>query len=342
MALLLPALLGFLLTFSGHLIALRLFPQLHLLDRPERYGLARRPLPYPTGIVSGGTFLLIFLLTSSLSAQAWGLAAGLGLLLTVSLLDDRRSIPPLPRLIIQLLIGLLLFATGTRIYTLTHPFGGYLKLDTIDIPTSLFGPLPLWSGVFTVGWIVLTTNAFNWFDGIPGQVNILTTIGGLTLGFLALSSRVQQPEIAAVAFLLSACALGGLLFDFPPNRVVLGDTGAMGFGLILGALTIYAGGKVATAFLVLGLPLIDAVLVLARRFLKGESLFSGNQDHLHHRLLRKGWSERQVILLTVVLGGSFGVTALFLSTLEKFLAAGILTLIVLGLTWYSRERKQRI
>ncbi len=342
------AFLALALSIILHSLALTLFPKLHLLDRPEKYGLIRPRLPYPTGIIAVGIFLLLFtLVQNELSLQAKGLLISIAALACITMIDDLRGLPPSLRLIAQILIAFILFATGTRIYTITNPLGGIIKLDTIDIfltslpltpyLSNLLGPLPLWSGVFTIVWILLTTNAFNWFDGIPGQVSILSVIGSLTLGFLALSTRVNQPEIAVLAFILAGCALGSALFDCPPNRVVMGDTGAMFFGLLLGTLSIFAGGKVATAFLVLGVPLIDAVLVLIRRIIQRKSPFSGNLDHLHHRLLAKGWTERQVILLTAFLGVAFGVTALFLSTFQKFLAILILLGLILALTWYSRS-----
>ena len=117
----------------------------------------------------------------------------------------------------------------------------------------------------------------------------------------------------------------------------MGDTGAMFFGLMLGVLTLYAGGKVATAFLVLGVPLIDVSLVIARRLSKGANPMRGNStnEHLHHRLLSKGWSERKVIILTAGLGTLFGITALFLSTGEKMIAAVILFIIMITLSKYS-------
>ena len=119
----------------------------------------------------------------------------------------------------------------------------------------------------------------------------------------------------------------------------MGDTGAMFFGLMLGVLTIYAGGKVATAFLVLGVPLIDSGLVILKRISKGKSPFSGSTsgEHIHHRLLDKGWSPRKIILLTVILGCLFGITALFLSTREKFVAAVILLIIMISIRYYSRS-----
>jgi UDP-N-acetylmuramyl pentapeptide phosphotransferase/UDP-N-acetylglucosamine-1-phosphate transferase len=268
--------------------------------------------------------------------QDAGLIVSILVLTAVTFTDDRKSLPAWQRLIMQIAIGVLLFATGTRIYTITNPLGGILKLDTVDIPSMFFGPLPLWSGVFTMAWIILTTNAFNWLDGIPGQVSILSVIGAATIGFLSLSARVNQPEIALMAFTLAGVALGSAVFDFPPNRTVMGDTGAMFFGLMLGALSMYAGGKVATAFLVLGVPLVDAVLVLVRRMMEGRSPLAGGRDHLHHLLLdRRNWSERQVIALTVFLGTSFGITALFLSTFQKFVAIILLVVVMLGLTWYA-------
>ena len=331
-------LIALLLCSGFHLIAVKFFPKLHLVDQPAKYNLERPPLPYPTGIIAVLTFVLLFALTrSECSFQDGGLLSCIALLVIATLIDDLKGLPIWLRLLLQILCGFLIFATGTRIYTITNPVGGIISLDTIDIASSFFGPLPLWSGVFTILWILLTTNAFNWFDGIPGQVSILSFIGSLTLGILALSTRVNQPEIAMIAFILAGIALASAIFDLPPNKVVMGDTGAMFFGLMLGTLSIYAGGKVATAFLVLGVPLIDSILVIIRRILKGQSPFRGSDDHLHHRLLRKGWTDRQVILLTVILGSAFGITALFLSTFGKFIAIIMLFCVMVGLTVYSKE-----
>lgn len=339
-----PLLLAFGVATLLHCVAINVFPKLGLLDFPERYGFTRRRLPYPTGILSILVFLVFFSFLELPSFQSLGLLLAIVLLATTSFLDDRTPLPPLARLLIHVVVGFIIFATGTRIYTLTNPLEAftsvpYLKLDTWDIHTSFFGPLPFWSGLFTIFWILLTVNALNWFDGIPGQVSLLCIISFLTIGFLSLSSRVNQPHLAELSFVLAGIAIASFAFDFPPPRVLMGDTGAMFFGLMLGVLTIYAGGKVATAFLVLGVPLIDSFLVLLRRLRKGKNPFEGSLrgEHLHHRLLAKGWTPLQVILLTASLGSAFGLTALFLSTFEKFLAALFLFLIMLMLSWYSRS-----
>lgn len=323
-----------LLTFLGHLAALRLFPRLGLLDFPERYGHQRPRIPYPTGIIGSLTFLVLFCIAVPLGPRETAMVAGILLLGIISFIDDRTPLPFWLRLAIQCGVCALLFAAGSRVYTITNPLGGILKLDTLDIATPFFGPLPLFSGIFTVGWLLLTINALNWFDGIPGQVSMLSTIGFCMLGLLALL-RNDQPEVAMIAFTLSAIALASCCFDFPPGRVLMGDSGSMFFGLMLGLLSVYQGGKVATAFLAIGIPLIDALFVIIRRLRNGTSPFRGGRDHLHHLLLSRGWRPQHVVLLTAVISAAFGSAALFLSTAQKGVAGILLLCMVAVLSLYA-------
>jgi UDP-GlcNAc:undecaprenyl-phosphate GlcNAc-1-phosphate transferase len=342
---------AFLATVALHLTALRVFPRLGLLDFPERYGLTRARLPYPTGVIAVLLFVVIFAFMpidvppgqrAIALVQQSGLIMGVLVLGFVAFLDDRLPLPWWVRLLAQAGIALLIFLTGTRIYSLTNPLEGitgipFIPLDSLVLPSALLRYPSLVGFLFTLLWLGLTTNALNWFDGIPGQVSVLSTIGFLTIGALA-AFRTEQPTIALLAFTLAGISLGSLFFDFPPPKVLMGDTGAMFFGLMLGVLTIYSGGKVATAFLVLGVPLIDVLFVIVRRLYRRRSLARGNTDdeHLHHRLLRRGWTPRHVIFLTTGIGTLFGVTALFLTTVGKFVAALVLLAIMFALSLYSR------
>ncbi len=323
-----------------HATALRVFPKLGLLDFPERYGLKRQRLPYPTGIISVLTFLAVFLVLEKHTEALLGLTVAILSLAAVCFIDDRRPLPFSLRLTVQLFCALLIFLTGTRIFTITNPLGGIIPLDTWVIVAPMFKNPSVVGALFTMLWLGLTMNALNWFDGIRGQVSVVSFLGFLTIGALSLSDRVGDMHLATLAFTLAGIAAAGLLFDFPPAKVVMGDTGSMFFGLMLGVLTIYSGGKVATGFLVLGVPLLDSMIVIVRRIAKGASPFRGNatDEHLHHRLLRIGWSERQVIALTAILGSSFGIAALFMSTVEKFLAGLALLGIMLLLSVYSGRK----
>lgn len=332
---------AFLCAYVLHAIAMRVFPRLGLMDFPERYGLARARIPYPTGILSSATFLVFLLCSFELTLQTGGLMLAVALLAGVSFVDDRRQLPAWVRIAVQILIALVIFATGSRIYTITNPLDAlglaeFIKLDAFTV-ASPFGPLPVLSGIFTILWLGLTMNALNWFDGIPGQVSTISVIGFTMLGLLALSARVDQPDVALMAFMLAGIAAACLLFDFPPPRALMGDSGAMFFGLMLGVLGIYEGGKVATAFLALGIPLVDAFLVALRRVARGKSPLKGDLDHLHHRLLRKGWPASGVIALTAGIGALFGVAALFMDTAQKGIAVVVLVAAMLFLTKYSTK-----
>ena len=328
---------AFLAAFALYGVVLLLFPKLGLLDFPERYGLSRGRIPYPAGIVAIIVFLCFLPVLSKFGQKEIGLVISILLLGAVSFIDDRTPLPSWLRLLVQVLVAVLLFATGSRIYSLTNPLGGIFELNALTITTPLFGQLPLVSCVFTIVWLLLTINALNWFDGVSGQVSVISVIGFLMLGLLAYF-RNDQPEFALLAFTLAGIAAAGAFYDFPPAKLLLGDTGSMFFGLMLGLLGIYQGGKVATIFLALGIPLLDSLFVILVRLSRGHSPLHGGRDHLHHILLKKGLSERSIVIATAVLGSIFGATALYLTTFGKFVEAGVLMIILGGIQLWARRR----
>lgn len=329
---------AFLLTFILHLGVLKWFPRLGLLDFPERYGLTRAALPYPSGVAAVIAFLVLAPLMLASSAQTTGLLLSVVLVAVTSVIDDRNGLPPRLRIGVQVLVGVIIYLAGARIYSITNPLQPWtdfavIPLDRFVIVSQMFSNPSIIGIAFTVIWFLLTINSLNWLDGIPGQTSILATIGSLTIGVLASSDRAYQPDLALFAFTVAGIALATTFFDLP-RKSVLGDTGSMFFGFMLGVLTIFAGGKVATAFLVLGVPLIDSMLVILRRLVAGRSPLKGSAsgEHLHHRLLEAGWKPGSVIALNVVIGITFGGTALFLSTFEKFVAVLLLGLLMLLLS----------
>lgn len=332
---------AFVATLILHFAALKMFPVLGLLDFPKRYGLDRAPIPYPTGVFPVAVFVIFFVMLEPLNLENIAIISGIVLLATACMTDDRTPLHPAPRIIIQTLIAGLIVLGGVRIDAVTNPLPGVLgAAGSITLDSGLALALSI---AFTILWLLFTINAINWFDGIPGQVSTISTIAFVTIGFLAISERVNQPTLALLAFILAGISLAALLFDFPPPKVLMGDTGAMFFGLMVGILTVYSGGKVATAFLVLGVPLIDLLFVVIRRLRRGQFPWQGNatDQHLHHRLLGKGWSPRKIIALTAGIGAAFGVTALFLDTWEKACAGLLLFLVMLGLSIYSNAAQDK-
>lgn len=333
------AILAFSAATISYGLAIVLFPLVGLLDFPERYYLKRKPLPYPAGIIAVLVFLVLYAGGVAINEQSIGVMIAVSLIGITSFIDDRTPLSPALRLLVQVLAALTVFVAGSRIYTLTNPLGSILKLDSIVVNAGIFGSLPVVSGLFTIAWLLFTVNALNWLDGIPGQVSVVSFIAFLMLGLLSLL-RNNEPQTAEIAFILAAIALAGCLFDFPPAKILMGDTGSMFFGFMLGLLGIYSGGKVATVFLALGVPLLDALFVIVRRLSRGHSPLKGGRDHLHHLLLDRGYCERHVILITASIGTAFGAGALFMSTAQKGIAIIVLILVVLLLTKLAASERK--
>jgi UDP-GlcNAc:undecaprenyl-phosphate GlcNAc-1-phosphate transferase len=136
--------------------------------------------------------------------------------------------------------------------------------------------------------------------------------------------------VALIALIIAMISLAFLLFDFPAAKILMGDTGSTFLGFMLASLAIFSGGKVATAFLVLGIPILDMIWVVLRRVMSGKKFWQGDMMHLHHRLLNLGFSRRQVVLLYLFITAFFGFSAVMLvSSQQKFFMVVALTVLML-------------
>ena len=347
----LPGISAFVLTVLSVLIALKVFPKLGLTDRPTKYGLLRKPVPYPGGILLYLVFLVLALIFFEPTLKLIGLLVGGGILVLVSFIDDRFELSAWIRLLVQILVAIIMVAVGIGIETISNPFGGYIPLNEIKLTLSwgaLEYTLVLFSAIFTIAWIVLIVNAMNWLDGIPGLVSGITVLASLTLFFLSISEIVSQPEIATMAIIVAMIAFAFWIFDFHPPKILLGDSGSMFFGLLVAVMAIFSGGKIATAFLILGFVILDALYVVIHRLFKKRAPWKGGEwdkyrkaVHLHHRMLEYGLSERQVLIIIYILSAIFGISALFLGTRGKFWAIVILFIasFILGLVLRAKRKR---
>lgn len=347
----LPAISAFILTLLSVLIALKVFPKIGLMDRPHKYGLKRKAIPYPGGILLYLIFLALALMFFEPTLKLVGLLVGGGILVLVSFIDDRIEIPAGIRFLIQIIIALIMVVVGIGVETITNPFGGYIMLNQYKFILQ-FGDVTInimaLSGLFTIAWILLITNTMNWLDGIPGLVSGITVLSGLTIFFLSISEIVNQPEVATLALIVAMIALAFWIFDFYPPKILIGDSGSMFFGFLLAVLAIFSGGKIATAFLILGFPILDAIYVIIYRIYSKRAPWKGGEwdkyrkaVHLHHRMLEFGLSERQVLVLIYMLCAIFGITALFLGTKGKFWAIVIVAFMTVVISLVLRAKKRK-
>ncbi|MER3494691.1 MAG: undecaprenyl/decaprenyl-phosphate alpha-N-acetylglucosaminyl 1-phosphate transferase [Mastigocladus sp. ERB_26_2] len=262
-------------------------------DQPNARRLNREPLPNAGGLAIYAGVLAALILASLLRpielqgvlAQVLTILLGGSILVLVGFIDDQFGLPPSVRLLVQILTALLLVGNGISIKV---TFG--TPLDSL-LSTSL-----------TVFWVVAITNAINLMDGMDGLAGGVSFITAMSL--LAVSA--QFPNWAAATLVLAAlagAALGFLRHNFHPSHIIMGDAGAYFFGYVLAATAIVGELQATTIFslvppvLFLLLPVLDTTQVVVRRLLAGKNpMKTPGKDHLHHRLLAWGLSQRHAAL----------------------------------------------
>ena len=151
----------------------------------------------------------------------------------------------------------------------------------------------------TVFWVVLVINAINLIDGMDGLAGSVVVLAGTSLFVMSLLEA--NPLACLLLVVMVGATLGFLAYNLNPASIFLGDTGSMFLGFVLALASVHSSQKSYTLFsmvaamMVMGLPIFDLSMAVLRRFLSGKSLFSPDQHHIHHLLLRKGFSQKQSI-----------------------------------------------
>jgi UDP-N-acetylmuramyl pentapeptide phosphotransferase/UDP-N-acetylglucosamine-1-phosphate transferase len=321
-----------------------------------------KPTPNVGGIAIYLGFVLTLLGTFTLGALDPALRRSsfetlrLGLLLLGGTLlflvmwrDDVVELSPLPKFAAQALAGLIAVGPFLWDHTRYADVLGQLTEARGIVLTAFNFPfvrqVPLWDyspwlaiGA-TVLWLGWMCNTINWSDGLDGLAAGVSLIAALMLAAHAL--RLGQLTVALLPLALAGVCAGFLLFNFPPARIFMGDSGAELLGYLLGICAIIGGAKLATVLLVLGVPILEVAWLTAARALAGRSPAHAGRDHLHSRLYDLGFSNRQIVILYYALSAAFGLIGISqVDPWLKLTALATLALIVAGMIVYVSRRAQ--
>ena len=216
-------------------------------------------------------------------------------------IDDAKGLPSFVKLISQIIAAIIVVNFGIRINNISIPFSeGKMIINNVA------------SYILTVCWIIGITNAINLIDGLDGLSSGVTLISCLSL--LIVFALNTSPIIAIVLITALAGAIVGFLpFNFSPAKTFIGDTGSNFMGFCLAIISILGVAKTYTALvliapiIILGMPIFDTLFAIFRRIIKGKSLkavFKPDKGHLHHKLMAKGYSQKQAVLIM------YGITAI--------------------------------
>ncbi len=294
----------------------------------------------------GGIAIIIsFLLAIFLSGDLvfdnlkWGIVASSLIILFFGFYDDLKDLSWRKQLLGQIAVVIIMIYAGLNVDYIANPLGGVeFRLDAFQY-SILNTEYSILGSLFVLFWIIGFMNAMNWLDGLDGLAGGVGLIGAITLFLLSISGLVNQPPLGIMSVAFAGAILGFLFFNFYPAKIFMGTAGSMFLGFILAVLAIFSGGKIATAILVMGFPILDTIWVIIQRIKAGNSIFKGDTRHLHYKLLERGWSQKKVAFFVYSICLAFGASAIVFQGLGKILALAILFIFFyLVLTGVSREK----
>ena len=269
----------------------------------------------------------------------WTTLAGALCFFVIGLADDLFALPPLPRLVGQLLVAIGVWTEGVRIGSIELPFGLFGSGHDLVLSDGM-------SLLATVIWLVGITNAINWLDGLDGLAAGVSGIAAI--GLLSVSFSLNQPAAGLLAAALAGSCLGFLRHNFNPARIFMGDGGSYFLGFALAAISIVGPAKGLTSvslllpILILSLPLADMSAVIMGRLSEGRSPFYPDRRHLHHRLLRAGLSHRRTVVLIYAFTQWLGALALVVANAElRFLWLALATAVLVAVVVLARRQMQQ-
>ena len=267
-----------------------------------------------------------------------GMFLGICIITITCVIDDIKPIKPITKLSGQLVAAIVAVAFGIRIG----------DVDLAFFSTSELGEV--FSAVLTVLWIVGVTNAINLIDGLDGLSSGISVISAISL--LVIFVLNGSPLVSIILITALAGALVGFLpFNFAPAKTFIGDTGSnfLGYSLsiisILGMAKTYTMAVIVLPLIVLGLPIFDTIWAIIRRLIKGKSIkaiFKADKGHLHHRIVAKGFSQKQAVLILYGLSATFGIFAVILldSGIWKALSFLLMVIVAIGLGYKNFQEEK--
>jgi UDP-GlcNAc:undecaprenyl-phosphate/decaprenyl-phosphate GlcNAc-1-phosphate transferase len=313
---------------------------LHPVRRGYKQDIHRLPMPLLGGLAIISSFFILVgyyaFFTDQLTGgfllpkHLWGILIA-GIILTVGgTLDDKYDLKPKWQFVAPVLAIIVIIASGIGIDFISNPLGETFRLDSISFTIFEVNNLPyqivLLADIFTAVWLLGMIFTAKYIDGVDGLSSSIMFIGFLIIFFLSITQLVAQPETAFLAIVMAGAVLGFWPYHFPSAKLFVGEGGVLFMGFMLGLLAIISGGKIATALLVMGIPIVDTARVISGRLLRGRSPFQGDDTHLHHLLLKAGLKQWQVVLAICLPSLGFGIAAVVLQGSQKILALGVLFL----------------
>lgn len=311
--------LSFVVAFSATPFVKRLAYKIGAVDVPKD---SRRMHKTPKARLGGLAIFLGFLVSvcifTDLPKTVVGILLGAVVIVLLGIFDDRNPLSAKFKFVVQIFAAIIPVCFGVVIERVSVPAfiseTGVLELGWLGYP-------------LTVLWIVAVTNALNLIDGLDGLAIGVATISSMTL--LCISLLLGDALVVVLTAALSGACLGFFPYNFNPAKLFMGDTGALFLGYALSTISVlglfkgYTIISVAIPLLILALPIFDTSFAILRRLKNHKPIMAPDRGHLHHKLIDKGFSQKQAVGLIYAMCILLCLFAIFL------LATGAVKIVVL-------------
>lgn len=332
--------LAFIITFMTTPYTIKLANKIGAIDVPKdkrRMHTKKMPKFGGPAVILGLLVSMVYLITvmsiegsinlfteQEYGKKLFGVFLGIVIITITGILDDTKTLKWWQQLIGQVSAAIVVVLFGVKIEHLNIPF-----LYKVGLSEAF-------SNILTIIWIVGIINAINLIDGLDGLSSGIALISSISLMIIFLMN--ESPMIATIIVTAMSGALVGFLpYNFSPAKTFIGDTGSNFLGFILAVVSILGVAKTYTVaviilpVIVLGLPIFDVIFAIVRRIAKGKSIkavFEPDKGHLHHRLVEKGFTQKQAVLILYGLSASLGMFAIILLDSGIWKALSFLLMII--------------
>ncbi|PFO00027.1 undecaprenyl-phosphate alpha-N-acetylglucosaminyl 1-phosphate transferase [Bacillus sp. AFS076308] len=273
-------------------------------DRPNQRKVHQSIMPRLGGLAIFISFIAGIFLIRPENPYSFAILLGSLIIIITGFCDDLFELPAKYKLLGQLAAACcVVFLGDLQVVFINLPFGGQLQFGLLSIP-------------FTILWIVGITNAINLIDGLDGLAAGVSSIALITISGIAFIQG--NFYVVAVGLIVLASTIGFLFYNFHPAKIFMGDTGALFLGFIISVLSLLGFKNVTfisfiIPVIILGVPISDTLFAIIRRIINKQPLSAPDKSHLHHCMLRMGFSHRQTVLLIYAMAAFFGLVAVIFS-----------------------------
>jgi len=295
------------------------------VDLPNPRKVHQHVMPRLGGLAIYVAFVIPLLLAIP-AGPVFGLITGVTLVVLIGLADDIKGVSPWLKLGGQILAAYSLVLFNIQIGFVTNPFNGHIII------------LGWWGIPITIFWVVAVTNAINLIDGLDGLAGGVSCIAAFTIAAVGwtqwkIIGVAGQQEIIMLALILAAAIVGFLRYNIYPASIFLGDTGSMLLGFTLAAVSVLGLTKSAAAvsvfipLVILGIPLLDVILAVFRRYHLHKPIFQADKNHIHHQLINLGLNQRQAVAVICGISLLLGISAIVLNVITSDQAMVLLVIL---------------